>query len=163
VLGRWAHSHRVLGKTRPQACRSCQSRLRPALAPRGARRHLPGLTTPIHIRRLQPDSPLTADPDMSEAPATLAATLADRYRLERELGRGGMAVVYLARDLKHEQRVALKVIRPELAGGLDRPGPQASLDTDGPVTGAGAVRDRWSHREPPLNLRDIYGGRRTAA
>jgi eukaryotic-like serine/threonine-protein kinase len=45
----------------------------------------------------------------------LAAALADRYAIERELGAGGMATVYLARDLKHERPVALKVLRPELA------------------------------------------------
>ena len=52
---------------------------------------------------------------MSDALATLSAALADRYRLERELGRGGMAIVYLAEDLKHRRQVALKVLRPELA------------------------------------------------
>ena len=45
----------------------------------------------------------------------LRASLADRYRLERELGQGGMATVYLAEDLKHQRRVAIKVLRPELA------------------------------------------------
>ena len=45
----------------------------------------------------------------------IAAALADRYRLERELGQGGMATVYLAEDLKHRRRVAVKVLRPELA------------------------------------------------
>jgi serine/threonine protein kinase/tetratricopeptide (TPR) repeat protein len=45
----------------------------------------------------------------------LAAALADRYTLERELGRGGMATVYLADDLKHHRKVALKVLRPELS------------------------------------------------
>ena len=45
----------------------------------------------------------------------LASALADRYRLERELGAGGMATVYLAEDLKHKRRVAIKVLRPELA------------------------------------------------
>jgi Tol biopolymer transport system component/tRNA A-37 threonylcarbamoyl transferase component Bud32 len=45
----------------------------------------------------------------------LAAALADRYRIERELGAGGMATVYLAEDLKHRRRVAIKVLRPELA------------------------------------------------
>ncbi|HTS89874.1 MAG TPA: protein kinase [Gemmatimonadales bacterium] len=45
----------------------------------------------------------------------LRASLADRYRIEQELGRGGMATVYLAQDLKHERRVAIKVLRPELA------------------------------------------------
>src|ERR1700694_5330966 len=46
------------------------------------------------------------------------AALAKRYRLERELGRGGMATVYLARDLKHDRPVALKVLHPELAATL---------------------------------------------
>jgi len=45
----------------------------------------------------------------------LAAALADKYRIERELGAGGMATVYLAQDLKHDRKVALKVLRPELA------------------------------------------------
>jgi len=45
----------------------------------------------------------------------LAAALADRYRLERELGAGGMATVYLAQDLRHDRKVAIKVLRPELS------------------------------------------------
>jgi TolB-like protein/Flp pilus assembly protein TadD len=48
-------------------------------------------------------------------PAPLTDALRDRYTVERELGRGGMATVYLARDLKHDRLVALKVLRPELA------------------------------------------------
>jgi serine/threonine-protein kinase len=52
---------------------------------------------------------------MSDALERLRATLADRYRLERELGQGGMATVYLAHDLKHDRKVAIKVLRPELA------------------------------------------------
>jgi serine/threonine-protein kinase len=48
----------------------------------------------------------------------LQSGLAGRYTLERELGRGGMAVVYLARDLKHDRPVALKVLLPELAASL---------------------------------------------
>ena len=48
-------------------------------------------------------------------PDRLAAALADRYRIERELGRGGMATVYLAHDLKHDRLVALKVLHPEIA------------------------------------------------
>ncbi|HEY2896084.1 MAG TPA: protein kinase [Gemmatimonadaceae bacterium] len=45
----------------------------------------------------------------------LGESLADRYRIERELGAGGMATVYLAHDLKHDRNVAIKVLRPELA------------------------------------------------
>jgi eukaryotic-like serine/threonine-protein kinase len=48
----------------------------------------------------------------------VAAALAERYRPDRELGRGGMATVYLAEDLKHGRMVALKVLRPELAAVL---------------------------------------------
>jgi eukaryotic-like serine/threonine-protein kinase len=55
---------------------------------------------------------------VTAAPDRLAAALADRYRVERELGQGGMATVYLAEDLKHHRRVALKVLRPELAATL---------------------------------------------
>jgi Tol biopolymer transport system component/tRNA A-37 threonylcarbamoyl transferase component Bud32 len=52
----------------------------------------------------------------------LTAALAARYRIERELGAGGMATVYLAHDLKHDRKVAIKVLRPELAAviGADR-------------------------------------------
>ena len=52
----------------------------------------------------------------------LTTALAERYRIERELGRGGMATVYLAEELKHGRRVALKVLRPEItpALGADR-------------------------------------------
>ena len=51
---------------------------------------------------------------MTEITEHLAAALADRYRIERRLGEGGMATVYLAEDLKHDRKVALKVLRPEL-------------------------------------------------
>jgi tetratricopeptide (TPR) repeat protein len=54
----------------------------------------------------------------AEALARLKAALSSRYSIEREIGRGGMAVVYLAQDLKHGRPVALKVLRPELAAAL---------------------------------------------
>ena len=52
---------------------------------------------------------------MSDPVARLNAALEGRYAIERELGEGGMATVYLAKDLKHNRSVALKVLRPELA------------------------------------------------
>ena len=52
---------------------------------------------------------------MSDPVARLNAALAGRYAIERELGEGGMATVYLADDIKHERKVALKVLKPELA------------------------------------------------
>ena len=61
---------------------------------------------------------------MPELLERLSQALAARYRIERELGHGGMAVVFLARDLRHERPVAIKVLRPELAAVL---GPQRFL------------------------------------
>ncbi len=55
---------------------------------------------------------------MSDQLDRLVAALADRYAIERELGAGGMATVYLAEDLKHKRKVAVKVLRPELAAVL---------------------------------------------
>ncbi len=55
---------------------------------------------------------------MTGIPAGLRDALAERYPIERQLGRGGMATVYLARDVKHYRQVALKVLHPELAAGL---------------------------------------------
>ena len=52
---------------------------------------------------------------MSDPVARLNAALEGRYAIERELGEGGMATVYLADDVKHERKVALKVLKPELA------------------------------------------------
>ena len=48
----------------------------------------------------------------------LRSALADRYAVDREVGRGGMATVYLAHDVKHDRQVALKVLHPELAASL---------------------------------------------
>jgi serine/threonine protein kinase len=55
---------------------------------------------------------------MTDATTRLRAALADRYTIERELGSGGMATVYLAEDVKHHRKVAVKVLRPELAAAL---------------------------------------------
>src|SRR3989475_6944404 len=65
-----------------------------------------------------------SDPDVANTLAQLQAALADRYALERELGHGGMATVFLARDLRHGRPVAIKVLRPEIAAAL---GPERFL------------------------------------
>jgi serine/threonine protein kinase len=61
---------------------------------------------------------------VADALPRLTAALADRYRIGRELGRGGMATVYLADDVKHRRPVAIKVLRPDLASLL---GPERFL------------------------------------
>ena len=52
---------------------------------------------------------------MTDAFDRLKAALADSYTIDRKLGAGGMATVYLAHDLKHDRKVAIKVMRPELS------------------------------------------------
>src|SRR6185295_16282331 len=61
---------------------------------------------------------------MADLRSRLQPSLADRYGIEREVGRGGMATVFLAQDLKHDRQVALKVLHPELAASL---GPERFL------------------------------------
>ena len=65
----------------------------------------------------------TASTSMLDA-TRIATSLADRYRVERELGQGGMATVYLAEDVRHRRKVALKVLHPELSAVL---GPERFL------------------------------------
>ncbi len=60
----------------------------------------------------------------SDQPTRLTGALEGRYAIERELGRGGMATVYLASDSRHDRQVALKVLHPELSAGL---GPERFL------------------------------------
>src|SRR5213594_2585999 len=55
---------------------------------------------------------------MEDTLSLLSAALVGQYRIDRELGQGGMATVYLAHDLKHERKAAIKVLRPELAQAL---------------------------------------------
>ena len=95
-----------------------RGRVRAVLGPGRDRRRGPGARArraPPHAARRLGREPLMTD---------FAAALADRYRIERELGRGGMATVYLAHDLRHDRPVALKVLRPELAASL---GPERFL------------------------------------
>ena len=98
---------------------------------------------------------------MPSIPEGLAAALADRYRLERELGVGGMATVYLAEDLKHHRPVAIKVLRPELADAIaaEAKVPRYTAPTGEWMYGEGAGRHREGgegvrhlHREPARHL-----------
>jgi len=65
-----------------------------------------------------PRLPAAAPSQEPDSSAPLVALLSDRYRIERELGAGGMAVVYLAVDLRHDRQVALKAFRPEVSARL---------------------------------------------
>jgi eukaryotic-like serine/threonine-protein kinase len=67
-------------------------------------------------------TPIDQIEDASEVFVRLRASIGDRYAIERELGKGGMATVYLARDIKHDREVAIKVLHPELSAsiGADR-------------------------------------------
>jgi serine/threonine protein kinase len=73
---------------------------------------------------------------MADPLGRLQAALVDTYRVERELGQGGMATVYLAHDRKHDRKVAIKVLRPDLAppssepsGSWRRSGPPRTCNT----------------------------------
>ena len=87
-----------------------------------ARGVLPGsircLRSPRLLRPPPFRPPPAPPPPVSDTLPNLTAALADRYRIERELGAGGMATVYLAQDLKHDRKVAIKVLKPELAAVL---------------------------------------------
>ena len=63
---------------------------------------------------------------MSTLATRLDGGLATRYQIHRELGQGGMAVVFLAQDLRHDRQVALKVLKPEISAEID--GAEAEID-----------------------------------
>ncbi len=71
---------------------------------------------------------------MRSPPEALCAALASRYEVERELGQGGMATVYLARDLKHRRQVAIKVVRPDVAAALGSERFLREIDTAASLT-----------------------------
>jgi serine/threonine-protein kinase len=79
------------------------------------RRSGPASSAPGARRRIISGSPPIQEQDLNGPQARLTTALADRYRIERELGQGGMATVYLAQDVRHDRLVALKVLRAELA------------------------------------------------
>jgi len=66
---------------------------------------------------------------MSNLLERLQSALSDRYAIDREIGQGGMAVVYPAQDLKHNRQVAIKVLRPELAAALGGEGFHREIET----------------------------------
>ena len=82
--------------------------------------HPPDHQVPDHDSRCGAGARVT----IGTTPAGLSGALAERYRLERELGAGGMATVYLAEDLKHHRKVAIKVLHAELSAVL---GPERFL------------------------------------
>lgn len=80
---------------------------------------LPGLHEPIALAAVLGDGTASVAPaGAGDSLRRLRSGLAGRYEIERELGKGGMAMVYLARDLRHDRHVAIKVLRPELAARL---------------------------------------------
>ncbi len=83
-------------------------------------RSVPAVRLAHHDRsiHIEPHIPLARGSTIDPVPAGLATALHDRYRIDRELGAGGMATVYLAEDLKHRRKVAVKVLRPEMAAAL---------------------------------------------
>ncbi len=104
---------------RPRRSRGLRSKLAPT-RPHDHIEPLPSSqrTTPNRARRRRSEAVcaiLERRLPLTNTPARLTAALSDRYRLERELGQGGMATVYLAEDLRHGRKVAIKVLHPELS------------------------------------------------
>ena len=77
---------------------------------------------------------------MATVSLPLADALRDRYLLERQLGRGGMATVYLVQDLKHDRLVALKVMAGSWGSYAARPGRGSGSVCRGPIVGHTALR-----------------------
>ena len=80
--------------------------------------------------------------------------LQGRYRIEREVGEGGMATVYLAKDLKHNRNVALKVLKPELAAVVGAERFLAEIETTAPCGPVVAGRGSGARQHAP----DLYRG-----
>ena len=84
--------------------------------------------------------------NQSEPVTRLNAALEGRYKIERQLGEGGMATVYLADDLKHERKVALKVLKPELAAVVGAERFLAEIKT---TANSSSRRKQVGHRQNP--------------
>src|SRR5689334_7271946 len=121
---RSAPTRSSLSATTPR--RSCPACLKCfAMGPRCAWRRVSQRTRDKHAPKLQFWRVTGSPKDLHDGAAgftgstsdaaRLSAALAGRYRIERELGAGGMATVYLAADLRHDRKVAIKVLKPELA------------------------------------------------
>ena len=78
----------------------------------------PGRARPTGAPPAAPAAAAVSSYPVTDQLDRLASALADRYAVERELGSGGMATVYLARDVKHDRLVAIKVLHPDLAASL---------------------------------------------
>lgn len=105
-----------------------------------------------------------AHPSARMSLEALKATVADRYRIEEELGAGGMATVYRAHDLKHDRKVALKILRPDLGAVAGR----RSIPVGDPhLRGARSPAHPHAHRlrrvRRPALLRAAVRARRIAA
>src|SRR5262249_30214044 len=89
---------------------------------------------------------------VSSSTERLNTALADRYRIERHLGSGGMATVYLAQDVRHDRKVAIKVLKPELAALLGAERSVVEIKTTASLqhSHSPAVRQRHGGRVPLL-------------
>ena len=123
-LRRLLRRHRPLSRAAPARALSARGT---AGAPPCVRRHVrvafvlpPGTRVPLQDRRF-PSMPRTASRVVPDIPARLRTALGDRYLIEEEIGRGGAATVYLAEDLKHARKVAIKVLRPDTPAGVRAP------------------------------------------
>lgn len=112
----------VISETDPALCAELLSLLEADSQAGDLLRHIesPGsvISPPVETTKGR-DEPI--EPDLV---SRLQNSLGSRYRIERQVGRGGMALVYLAHDLKHDRQVALKVLRPEIAASV---GPERFL------------------------------------
>jgi hypothetical protein len=121
------------------------------LHPQAAAERLAGHRTLAQIPRTLRQAAAVAD-----IAVQLGEALHDRYVIEHELGRGGMATVYLARDLKHERLVALKVLHPKLGAALGELYEQRGQRAEA-IDAYGRFAGLWKGADPALQpaVRDV--------